>query len=423
MRLVSFSTGLCLLITACSSSPGMPEASSARPAAAERVAAEAEEVKTVPEPPIATPKPHRLELHGETRVDPYYWLKERENPQVIEYLEKENAYTRAMLSHTKALQKELFEEITGRIKKDDATVPYRLEDYDYHQRYEEDREYPIYRRRSLAGDEEIMLDVNELAVGHQYLRVRGVVVSGGQRILAYATDTVGRRLYTLRFRDLATGEDLPDEIPDVTGNHVWANDDRTIFYTKQHPETLRWYRIYRHVLGTDPQEDELVFEETDEEFGISLEKSKSRRFIFLFSEQTLATEYRYLDADDPLGTFEVFLPRQEGHEYSIEHRGDEFYVRTNWKAQNFRLMAAPISATGRESWREVLGHRSDVYLAGFELFDDFLVVAERHKGLIEMRVIPADGSAEHSLDFGEPVYDVAFGDNYQLDSSVCGSTR
>ena len=419
MRLVPFSTGLCLLITACTTSPRIPEANNALAAAPERTVAD-EEVRPVPEPPTATPRPHRLEIHGDVRVDPYYWLKESDNPQVIEYLEQENAYTRAMLSHTEALQKELFEEITGRIKKDDATVPYRVEDYYYDQRYEEDREYPIYsrRHRSLAGDEEVMLDVNELAAGHQHLRVRGVVVSGGQKILAYATDTVGRRLYTLRFRDLATGEDLPDVIPNVTGNHVWANDDRTIFYTKQHPETLRWYRIYRHILGTDPQEDELVFEETDEEFGISLKKSKSRRFIFLLGEQTLATEYWYLEADRPLGTFEVILPRREGHEYSIEHRGDEFFVRTNWEAQNFRLMAAPISATGRENWREVLGHRNEVYLAGFELFDDFLVVAQRQNGLVEMRVIPRDGSAAHSLDFREPVYDVSFGDNYELDSSV-----
>jgi oligopeptidase B len=369
---------------------------------------------------MAEVRPHRLEIHGDVRIDDYYWLRERDDPRVVEYLEQENAYAKAALGHTRELQEELFEEIVGRIKKDDATVPYKLGDYYYYQRHQEGQEYPLYcrRRESLDGEEEVMLDVNREARNHEHLRVRGVKVSTGQNLLAYATDSVGRRLYTLRFRDLETGGNLPDEIANTTGNHVWANDNRTVFYTKQHPETLRWYRIYRHVIGTTPVHDELVFEERDEEFDLYLAKTKSRRFILLVSEQTLSTEYRYLEADDPSGTFRVFLPREERHEYAIDHLGDDFLVRTNWNARNFRLMRTPVSATGKENWREVVAHRDDVFLGGSELFDDYLVVSERRDGLVGMRIIPWDGSEGHDLDFGEPVYDVAFGDNHQLDTTV-----
>jgi oligopeptidase B len=413
--------GICLFIAACSVDPQpVSPGETLAETLADLGAAEEEEMIAVPAPPMADARPHTLEIHGKVRIDNYYWLKERQDPEVIEYLERENAYTRAKLAHTQELQEKVFDEIVGRIKEDDSKVPYRLGDYYYYQRYGKGQEYPIYcrRRGSPEGEEEIMLDVNRLAADHEHLRVRGVEVSEDQNLLAFATDTVGRRLYTLRFRDLTTGKDLPDEIADVTGNHVWANDDRTVFYTKQHPETLRWYQIYRHVIGTSPEEDELVFEEEDEEFSVYVEKTKSRRFILIASEQTLSSEYHFLEADSPQGSFEIFLPREGNHEYSIDHLGDDFYIRTNWNARNFRLMATSISATSKEHWREIVAHRDDIYLRGAELFQDFLVVSERKDGLVDMRIIPWDGSEGHTLDFGEAAYYASFGQNRQLDTDI-----
>ena len=247
-----------------------------------------------PTAPRAAVRPTELERHGDVRVDDYYWLRERENPEVVEYLEAENAYTAAVMAHTEDLQEKLFEEIVGRIKEDDQSVPVRKDGYWYYHRYDEGSEYAIYARKrgDLEAPEEIMLDANREAEGHEFFSVVGLRVSSGSDVLAYATDTVGRRKYTLRFRDLTSGEDLPDVIPEVTGNHAWAADNRTLFYTKQDPDTLRWHRIYRHVLGTDPAEDELVFEELDEEFNCYVYKTKSGAFLVIQSDQTLSSEVR-----------------------------------------------------------------------------------------------------------------------------------
>ena len=372
------------------------------------------------DPPVAKIVPTELEKHGDVRTDNYYWLKEREDPEVIAYLEAENEYTKAMMAHTEDFQDELYEEIVARIKEDDSTVPYKKQDYYYYRRYEEGGEYPIYCRRkgSLESEEQIMLNVNELAAGHEFFNARGLRVSSGQDVLAYATDSVGRRKYTLRFRDLTTGEDLADSIPDITGNHAWANDNKTLFYTRQDPKTLRWFQIYRHVLGTDPGKDVLVYEEPDEEFNSFVYKTKSERFVILGSEQTLSSEYRFLEADDPDGEFKVILPREEKHEYGVDHFGGDFYIRTNWEAKNFRLMKTPVAATGKESWQEVIPHRDDVYLSNIEIFRDHLAVSERKGGLIQMRVMPWDGGEEHYLDFGEPVYLAYFSDNPDFDTTV-----
>jgi oligopeptidase B len=263
-----------------------------------------------------------------------------------------------------------------------------------------------------------MLDVNRLAEGHEYFSVRGLQVSPGEGLLAYATDSVGRRFYDLRFKDLATGETLADEIPDVTGLSAWAEDDRTVFYVKQHPETLRWYRIYRHVLGTDPAADELVYEETDETFSAFVFKTKSKKYLMIASSQTLSNEFRYLAADDPAGEFTLFEPRRRDHEYTVDHFGDHFYVRTNLEAKNFRLMKTPVAATGVDNWQEVVAHRGDVLLQGFEVFDDYLVLEERKEGLNQLRVMPWDGGDDHYLDFGEPAYDADPTDNHELDTAV-----
>lgn len=368
-------------------------------------------------PPVAKRVPHSLEAHGKVRVDDYYWLRERENPEVIAYLEAENAYTEQVMAHTRALQDTLFEEMKGRVKKDDSTVPYLYEGYYYYDRYVEENEYPFYCRKqgSLDAPEELLLDVNQLAAGHEYYAIWAREVSPSGSLYAFAADTVGRRFFTIRFKDLATGEYLPDEIPGVTSDIVWANDNRTLYYAKQDTLTLRQDRIYRHTLGTPVDADVLVYEEPDETFDCGVMKTKSKRYIMIASYQTLSSEYRFLDADDPTGAFTLLQPREREHEYSVDHVGDRFYIRTNWQAENFRLMSTPVSRPGKEHWTEVIPHRTDVLVEGFELFSDYLVVSERREGLVQFRVIPWKGGAEHYVDFGEPTYLAHIGTNPELD--------
>ena len=372
------------------------------------------------QPPIARVVPHELERHGHVRVDDYYWLKERDNPQVIEHLEAENEYTEAVMARTGELREELFAEIKGRIKETDESVPYKLDDYFYVTRYEEGRQYPVYCRRkgSPEAADEVMVDVNALAEGEEYCSVQSLRVSFDQNLLAYAVDTVGRRIYTIYFKNLTTGEILPDTIPEVTGNLAWANDNKTLFYSKQDPVTLRSHRIYRHVLGTDPAADVLVYEESDETFRCAVSRTKSKKYLLIASSQTLASEVRYLDAASPTGTFTVIEPRRREHRYSVDHRGDDFYIRTNDDATNFRLMKTPVSSPGRESWQEVVPHRGDVLLEDFELFDDYLVTAERCAGLVHLRIRPWSGGSEHEIDFGEPAYQAGFDVNPALDTEV-----
>jgi oligopeptidase B len=376
--------------------------------------------KTQVQPPVARTIPKKLEIHGDVRTDNYYWLNDRENPEVIAYLEAENEYTNAMMAHTKPLEDLLFEEIKGRIKQDDSSVPYKLDDYYYYTRFEEGKEYPIFCRKkgSLEGVEEITLDVNVAAEGHDYFSARGLRVSSGQDILAYAADTQGRRIYTIVFKDLKTGEMLADAIPNVTANTAWAQDNKTLFYAKQDPTTLRSFRIYRHVMGTDPAKDPLVYEETDEEFSTYVMKTKSKKYIFIASEQTLSSEYRYLDAEKPEGSFAVFLPREADHEYGLDHYGDKFYIRTNYKAKNFRLMETPVDRVAKGNWKDVVGHREDVLLESFEIFRDFLVVEERKNGLIQLRVRPWSGKQEHYLEFDEPTYLAYIGQNLDFDTPL-----
>jgi oligopeptidase B len=372
------------------------------------------------DPPRAAKRPIELELHGDVRVDNYYWLRERDNPEVIAYLEAENDYTEAVMAGAADLQEKLYEEIVGRIKQDDDSVPYKKGDSFYYHRYEEGDEYPIYcrKRESLQGDEEIMLDASQLAEGHEFFTMWGFKVSPDATTVAYAVDTVGRRFNTLRFRNLETGEDLPDVIENVTYNGAWANDSRTYLYTKQDPVTLRWSRVYRHVLGTGPEEDVLVFEEEDEEFSVSVSKTKSEEYLVIGSRQTLATEMRVIDAENPEAEPVLIEPRQVDHEYSVDHAGDRFVIRTNWNAPNFRLMTTPETTPSRDSWSEVIPHREDVFLVDVELFRDFLVVEERKDGLLQLRVKPWNGGEEHTLEFGEPAYKAWTTDNHELDTTT-----
>jgi oligopeptidase B len=372
------------------------------------------------DPPVAKVEAKELEFHGDVRIDNYYWLKERESPEVIEYLTKENEYTEDMMAHTKELEDVLFEEIKGRIKQTDMSVPYKLDDYYYYTRYEDGKEYPIYCRKkeSLDGTEQIMIDVNELAEGHEFCSVRGREVSFDQNILTFSVDTVGRRLYTIQFKNLETGEIYPDAIPNVTGNVAWANDNKTLFYGKKDLTTLRSYQIYKHVLGTDPAQDELVFEEKDDTFSCYVSKTKSKKYLFIGSFQTLSSEFRFLDAGYPEGDFRVFLARERDHEYSVDHFQDKFYIRTNDGAKNFRLMETPLNRTAKSNWKEVIPHRDDVLLSGFEIFKDHLVLSERKNGLRQIRVMPWAGGEEHYLDFGEPAYRAYVSTNLDINTQI-----
>lgn len=375
---------------------------------------------SAPTPPVAKIEAKELTIHGDTRIDNYYWLRERENPEVIKYLEDENAYAAAVMAHTEPLQEKLFEEIKGRIKQDDSSVPYQKSGYYYYTRYEDGKEYPIYCRKegSLEAEEQIMIDVNVLAEGHGFCSVRGMEVSTNNELLAWAVDYQGRRKYTLKIKNLVTREDFEDTIPEVTGNVTWANDNKTLFYTKQDPETLRSFQIYRHVLGTDPAEDVLVFQEDDVTFGCFVFKTKSEKYIIIGSNQTLSTEYRYLDADSPEGEFTVIQPRERDHEYDVDHFEGDFYIRTNMDAENFRLMKTPVTATTKDNWTEVIPHREDVFLQSYEIFKDYLVLTERKEGLRHIRIIPWNGDGEHYLKFDEPAYLAYVSINPEFDTPI-----
>ena len=373
------------------------------------------------EPPVAAVTPTELETHGHVRVDDYYWLNDRENPDVVAYLEAENAYTDQVMAHTEDLQTRLFDEIKGRIKQTDLSVPVRRGEFFYYSRTEDGKDYPIHARKrgSLDAPEQVMIDANELADGHDFYAAVGLSVSSGEGILAFAEDTQGRRIYTVRFRDLATGEFLADEIPGTSGNMAWAEDDRTLFYTKRDPQTLRAYQVFRHELGADPASDALVYEETDEEFSSRVWKTKSKEFLVISSSQTTMDEHRILDAAKPTGEFTVLTPRERGHEHGIDHLGDHFYIRTNrGGAENFKLMRTPVGSTALASWEDVIPAREDVFLEGFELFRDHLVLEERRNGLIELRVRPWDGSEEHYIAFDDPAYLAYTSSNPELDTPL-----
>ncbi len=374
----------------------------------------------MPKPPIADKRPKKLEAHGDIREDPYFWLNQREDPEVIAYLEEENTYTREVLAHTEELQESLFEEIKGRLVPDDASVPYRKDDFYYYSRFEKGKEYAIHcrKRGSLDAGEEILADGNVLAKGHEYFSFHLSGISVDHNLLALAIDTQGRRIYDVKFKNLDTGELLDDEIRDVTGSVAWANDNQTVFYSKQHAETLRPYQIYRHRLGTDPADDVLVFEETDETFHIDVFKTKSKRFIMISSEQTLTSEYRFLAADEPEGEFRVLQSRGRKHEYSASHFENDFFILTNDDAVNFRLMKTPVDNPAKEHWEEVIPHRADVLLETFAIFRDYLVLVERHEGLRKIHIRPWDGSDEHYLDFDEPAYYAYLMQNVEFDTTL-----
>src|SRR5690606_19201114 len=362
----------------------------------------------------------KLEIHGDVRIDPYYWLNERENPEVIAYLEAENQYTDFMMKDTEELQKNLFEEIKARIKEEDESVPYKYNGYWYITRYEKGGEYPIYTRKKgdLKAEEEILLNVNDMAKPYSYFHVNGLNISENNQLLAFGQDTVSRRIYTIQVKDLKTGELLPDKLENTTGGSVWAADNKTLFYTRK-DETLRAYQIWKHVLGTPQSEDELVFEESDDTFNTFVYKSKSRKYIIIGSGSTVSNEYRFIPADQPNAEWTILQPRERDLEYSIEHYGNDFYILTNKdNATNFKLMKTPVSNPGKENWVDVIPHREDTYLEGFEIFKDFLVLEERNNGLIQMNIRSWDGKTNYNLPFAEETYTAYVSTNIDFDTDI-----
>lgn len=373
-------------------------------------------------PPVAAVRPHRFDEHGTVRTDSYYWLRERSNPEVIKYLEDENAYTKAVMAHTEALQNRLYDELKGRVLQSDQSVPFREGNYFYYTRLVEGKNYPIYARKrgSLNAPEEILIDANALAEGKPTFLIRAWEVSSGEDLLAFAADTTGGRVSSIRFKNLRSGALLPDIVPRAIGGIAWAEDNRTLFYTKPDSVTVRPYQIYRHKLGTPASADHLVYEDKDETYYTSVFKTKSRAYIMVQSEQTMATEYHYVRADQPDAAVRVLIPRERGHEYYADHFGDYFYILSNDHAKNFRLMRTPVARPGRDNWEEVIAHRPDVLLEAFESFKDYLVLSERKDGLVQLRVRPwsGGGRTEYYLDFGEPAYLAYVSVNREFDTPL-----
>ena len=369
-------------------------------------------------PPKAAIHPHEMTIHGHTRVDNYYWLNERENPEVVAYLEAENQYVDACLKHTEPLQEQLFKEITGRIKQDDNSVPIKIREYYHYTRYEEGKEYPIFCRKhqSLDAPEEILLDGNMLAEGHAFFEIGELSLSEDDKLLAYSVDTVSRRIYTVYVKDLETGELVGEPIPNTSGNVVWASDNKTLFYGVK-DETLRPCKIMRHQLGTPSAGDVLVYEETDETFVCYISKTKSRKYLIINSDSTLSSECRILESGQPMNEFRVFQERQSDMLYGIDHYGEHFYIQTNADgAKNYKIMRTPIVQTEMSHWTEVIAHREKVMIESFTIFSKFFVIEERENGLVNIRIRTWDGSTDYYLDFGEPAYTAGVGANPDFDA-------
>jgi oligopeptidase B len=383
------------------------------------------------QPPVARREPVEHVLHGDRRVDHYAWLRQKENPEVIAYLEAENAYADAVLRSTEGFQEKLYQEMLGRIQQTDLTVPYRRRGYLYFTRTEEGKQYPLhFRQREAEGSTaELLLDLNQLAVGHSFLALGSFDVSDDNRLLAFSIDTTGFRQYVLHVKDLVSGVTLPERIQRVT-SVVWASDNRTLLYTVEDATTKRSHRLYRHVLGS-PEPDPLLYEETDERFRIEVDRSRSGDFLFLTIASHTASEVRFLRADQPSGEFQLIAPRQDSHEYYVGHHpspagdaaGGVFYIRTNSGGRTFRLMSAPVSDSRRESWREVIPNRPEVMLATADVFKTHLVLFEREGGLPHLRIVdltstaPSFLAASHRIEFAEPAYNASIGENPEFDAT------
>ncbi|WP_083322623.1 S9 family peptidase [Hymenobacter lapidarius] len=370
--------------------------------------------------PVAPIKPKVFTDFGVVRTDNYYWLNQPTSPEVLKYLNAENAYYDKQMAAAQNSQKKLVAEIKGRIKQEDASVPYRDNGYLYYSRFDLGGEYPVYCRKkgSTVESEEVLLDANEMGAGRSYFQIGDWAVSDNNQLLAYTADTVSRRLYTLRFKNLATGKLYPERIANTGGEVVWAADNKTVFYTKKDVTTLLPYQVYRHTLGTDPKGDALIYEERDNTFNLHVTRSKSKKFIGIELVSSLSSEYRYLDAATPTAPFKTFIRREKDHLYNVEHLGDKFYVRTNWQAPNYRLMMTPVTNTAKTAWTDALTRHPEIFLDNFDLFRDYLVLNERKGGLRQLRVVSWKDKQEHYLKFDEPAYTATIGINAEQDTPL-----
>ena len=371
-------------------------------------------------PPVAKVQPFEIVAkHGHKRIDNYFWLKNREDSSVINYLKAENKYLDTMLAHTKPLQEKLFVELRGRIKEKDESVPYKLDDYYYYTRFEEGSEYQIFCRKkgSMDAPEEIIGDGNKLGKGHEFFNFFAGD-SPNHRIAHLVMDTIGRRFYTVKFKDMATGKMLSDKIGSTTGNVVWANDNKTVLFVRQDPNTLRAFQVYRHVLGTDPTKDQLIYEEKDATLACYTYKTRSKKYFIISSGRTDATEDKFLEADHGSGKITVIEPLQKEVQYSADHVNGKFYIRTNLNARNYRLVETAAEKPGKENWRDVIAHRNDVFLEETELFKDYLALGERKEGLTAVRLIKWSDQTTSNIDFGEAAYVAGLGENPDVNSSV-----
>ena len=382
-------------------------------------------------PPIAEKQPYEMIKHNDVRVDDYYWMrltddqKKAENydektQKVVDYIDNENIYTQESLKHTNKFQDKLFDEIVGRIKKDDESVPYFSNGYFYYTKYEPGKEYAINCRKkgTLDSDEEIILDQNILADGKDYFAVGGWSVSPNNEWLAYSTDYVSRRIYTVHFKNLLTGETIQNAISNSSGSVAWANDNRTVFYTSKNDVTLLSEKIWRHKLGSDSKSDEMVYHEKDDTFYSGVYRSKSGDYIIIYNLSTLVSDFHILNADKPDGDFVNFSPREKEHEYSIDHYQDKFYIISNWDAKNNRLMETSEAKTSKKNWKEVIPHRDDVHLLDMEIFKDHLVINERKDGLRGLRIIHQKTGKDEYLDFGESTYTSRISTNREFNTNV-----
>lgn len=384
-----------------------------------------------PDIPTAARIPHRVESPNGDRIDEYYWLRDddRKNPGMLDYLKAENAYTDRKLAPIQPLKQKLFDEIIGRIKQDDASVPYRKSGYWYYTRYETGKEYPIHARRagSMEAPEQVLLNVNEMAEGKDFFQVDEMEVSPNGKLLAWAEDDVGRRQYVLRFKDLTTGRVLPDRIENAEANMVWAADNRTVLYVEKDPQTLLGYKVRKHVLGTDPKNDPLVWEQTDESFYTGVGKTKDERYLVIGTQSTVSSEYWYADAADPKLEFKLFLARERDHEYQVEHFDGRWIVRTNWQAKNFRIVeVAAGNEAKRDTWRDLVPHDPQGFVHGFDIFRRFMAVELRSGGLRRILIRPwkapavnaARGLRETFITADEPTYTMALGTNEEIDTDT-----
>ncbi len=373
------------------------------------------------QPPIAALRPHEVRSPHGTRRDEYHWLRDdtRHDPEVLAHLSAENAYKDAMLARLKPLESRLYDEIVGRIRQDDVSVPYRQRGYWYYFRYEAGDEYPVHARKagSPGAPEQVMLDVRALAAGRDFYEVGDFEVSPDDRLLAYAEDTIGRRQYVLRFKDLDSGQLLPDTLVNVEAGVAWTADSRSVLYVEKDPQTLRGCRVRRHVLGTDPASDAVLFEEQDDSFYVDVGSSKDGRCLYIHCESTVSSEQRYALADDPRLEFRVIVPRARDHEYQAEHCAGRWIVRTNAQAPNFRIVEAPFgNPDDRTAWRDLVAHRADAFVHDFDVFRGFLAVEERSGGLRRVRIRSWSGDVDLDIGADEPAYRAALGDNEEFDS-------